>query len=128
MKTLLLALLVALPCLASDFSITWDASITPGITNYAIVAHTNAITATNVSQAVFRANAGTNLVARIEGLAAGQWFLAAIAMKDGISSDPSPTFPAEVPQPPARTQIYYIQFGNTMTNLAPWGYFKVWTP
>lgn len=89
MKTL--AALLTLCCyqtLAADIQLVWDASPTPGVTNYMLYAHTNAIAQGNISSAVVKRMVGTNLTARIEGIS-GIWWFTVTAWKDGLESDPS---------------------------------------
>lgn len=89
MKTLaVLLLLCCHQALAADIQLVWDASPTPGVTNYMLYAHTNVIAAGNLSQSVVKRLVGTGGTARIEGITGGWWFTVT-AWKDGLESDPS---------------------------------------
>jgi hypothetical protein len=115
LRALLWVVLLAGPrCLAADVRLAWDASPTPGVTNYLLYAHTNLLTATNLSASLLRFHVGTNLTATVEALQSGQWSFTVTAMKDGLESDPSNVLLVEVPQPPARMRTVVVQYSGTL--------------
>lgn len=79
--------LIHLPLFASNVDLMWDASPTPGITNYVLYASTNALSATNLPTATVRLNVGTNLTAKVENIKAGQWSFAVTAMLEGSAGE-----------------------------------------
>lgn len=124
---MLLCAVVTFPLLASDLKLAWDASPTPGITNYVLYASTNTLTATNLPSAQVRLNVGTNLTATVTDIKAGQWTFAATAMKDGIESAPTLLL-AEVPKPPDRMRTVVVQYSGTLTNFYDVGFFRLRLP
>lgn len=89
MKSLILFLLLGCyKALAADVQLSWDASPTPGVTNYMLYAHTNALAQGNTATAVVKRMVGTNLTTRIEGIS-GIWWFTVTAWKDGLESEPS---------------------------------------
>lgn len=113
---------------ASDVKLAWDASATPGVTNYVLYAHTNLLSVTNLPAASVRLPVGTNLTATVEGLREGVWSFAAAAMKDGIESEPSNVVTVEVPRPPERMRTVVVQYSGTLTNFYDVGFFRLRLP
>lgn len=124
----ILALVLAFEALGSEVRLAWDASPTPGVTNYVLYAGTNALNATNLTSAVVQLNVGTNLTGTIEGLVPEEWSFTVTAMRDGIESDPSNVLIVEVPQPPARMRTVAVQYSGTLTNFYDVGFFRLRLP
>lgn len=122
------ALLLARPLAAQELPLAWDASASPGVTNYILYAGTNSITATNLSSYTMRISVGTNLTARVESLAPGQWFFAATAQAGGIESAPSNILAVEVPPAPQRMRTMVVQYSGTLTNFYDVGFFRLKLP
>lgn len=120
-------LAMAVPVMASDIKLAWDASQTPGITNYVLYASTNTLTSTNLQSALVRLSVGTNLTASITDIKAGQWTFAATAIKDGIESSPVLLL-AEVPKAPDRMRTVVVQYSGTLTNFYDVGFFRLRLP
>lgn len=87
---------------AADIRLAWNPSTTPGVTNYVLYASTNSL---NFQSFNVRTNAGTNLIATVQTLRAGQWQFAVTAQKDGAESDMSTILPVEIPMPPTGVRI-----------------------
>lgn len=115
-KLLVIICLTALPLLASEVRLAWDASLTQGVTNYVLYAHTNDLAAVSLTNALVKLNVGTNLTARVESLVPGRWWFGATAMKDGMESDLSNTISVEVPRPPRNMRTVVILSSATVTN------------
>ena len=114
---------------AAPIRFSWDASATPGVTNYVLYAATNYLTSTNLSSAVVRVSAGTNLTATITDLVPGRWYFAATAMKDGAESAPSNVLQIEVPTPPPHLLTVFVQYSGTITNgFTDTGFFRLRIP
>lgn len=107
---------------AADLHLAWDASPTPGVTNYTVYAATNALAP------MAQINVGTNLTADISTLPTGQWRFYITATKDGLESDPSASVLVEVPEPPANLRIVIVQYSATLTNWQDVGVFKLRLP
>lgn len=123
-------LLSPLLAAAQNVTLAWDASVTPGITNYVLYASTNAISLTNttlLSTAQVRLHVSTNLTATVENLKAGQWTFAVTAMGGGIESAPT-TLAVEVPKEPARMRTVVVQYSGTLTNFYDVGFFRLRLP
>lgn len=115
--------------LAGDVTVAWDASPTPGVTNYVLYAHTNLLTATNLASAVVKVNCGTNLSASIEDLhPPSQWYLAATAAAGGVQSDLSNVLIVQVPVTPPNARVVAIQYGITLSNFVDAGFFRLRIP
>lgn len=121
-------ILITTHCIASDVKLAWDASPTPGVTNYVLYASTNSLTATNLPTATVRLNVGTNLTASVENIQPGQWSFAATGMKDGLESDPSNILIVDVPKPPDRMRTVVVQYSGTLTNFYDVGFFRLRLP
>lgn len=129
MKFLPLLFLLCGPVFAGEVQLAWDASPSPGITNYILYAHTNALTKTNLSTAVVKVSAGTNTTASLDNLATGTWWLTVTASKGGVQSDPSNILIIDVPQPPAQMRSVVIQYSATLTNgFNDLGFFRLRIP
>ena len=102
MRTAALILALVFQCAGADVKLAWNPSLTPGVTNYVLYASTNALT---LQSYTVRTNVGTNLVATVQTLRAGQWQFGATAMKDLVESDMSPVLPVEIPTPPTGIRI-----------------------
>lgn len=100
----------------ADVPLAWDASLTPGVTNYVLYASTNVLTSTNLASAPVRVNVGTNLTARVSDLLPGQWYFAVTVEKGGVQSDPSNVLPVEVPASPGTLRTVALQYSATLTN------------
>lgn len=125
-KTILfLLMLLGVSAHAANLQISWDASPTPGVTNYTLYAHTNTLTATNLAGAVVKVNVGTNLSVAVLGLPSGQWKFVVTATKSGLESDPSVTLPVEVPVPPPNLRTVIIEWSTNLTNWTDLGFFKL---
>jgi hypothetical protein len=126
-KLILIALFSAtLSACSAEINLLWDASETPGVTNYTLYAHTNAITQADYRTAVVRVNSGTNLATRLQGLAVGKWWFCATAVKDNVESDISNVLLVEAPKAPGQMRVLAIQYTHTLTN--EWtdvGFFKL---
>lgn len=80
---LLILLSVALPAMAEDITLSWDASPTDGVTGY-VVNYGNATESLEYSK-----NAGNVLTTTIEDLPPGEWFFVVKAYDDSNVSAPS---------------------------------------
>lgn len=127
----ILALLLVsglLPLQAQTIRLAWDASTTSGTTNYILYAHTNTLTATNLSSAAVRLNVGTNLTGTVENLRAGRWWFATTAQITAVESLPSNVHIEEVPNPPAAMRTVVLQYSGTLTNFYDVGFFRLRLP
>ena len=127
-KIAMLVSLVGLQAMASDIRLAWDASVTVGITNYVLYAHTNVLSQSNYKAAIVRLNVGTNLTALIESIQPGRWSFAATAMMDGIESDLSNVVNVEVPLSPRNMRTVVVQYSGTLTNFYDVGFFRLRLP
>lgn len=118
----------AIAAIGADVRLAWDKSDTASVTNYVFYAHTNSLTATNLASAAVRLNAGTNLTARVERLAAGRWWFVVTAVGEGMESDPSNTVTVEVPEPPKNMRTVILQFSGTLSNFYDVGFFRLRLP
>lgn len=123
-----LAAAAASPALASEVNLAWDPSETPGITNYVLYAHTNALVMTNLSTASVRVPVGTNLTATCVWLKPGRYWFTVTAMRDGVESDPSNVVTVEAPEPPENMRTLVIQYSGTISNWTDVGFFKLRIP
>lgn len=120
--------LLSVAAFASEVRLTWNPSVTPGVTNYVILGHTNAIpdsaSSTNV---LIAANTGTNLSVSVASLTTGMWFFRALAEKDGVRSDLSNQVQMEVPALPTGLHTVTIEYLPTLntTNWSPVGLFRL---
>lgn len=101
---------------AQSVKLAWDASPTVGVTNYVLYAHTNPITAINITNSLVKVSVGTNLTATAYDIHAGKWWFGAVAQKDGVISAPSNILMIEVPEPPTNTRSVVLQYAATLTN------------
>lgn len=113
---------------AADIKLAWDASLSAGVTNYVLYAHTNSFPVANRSTALVRINVGTNLTARVEALGAGQWSFAASAMLDGTESDLSNILVVQIPRPPMMLRTVIVQYTDVFTNLYDVGFMRLRLP
>lgn len=133
-EMMLVSLVSMLACFGADLTyggeikLAWDASPTPGVTNYMLVAHTNATAVTNYSMATVRVNLGTNLTATITDLAVGQWHLFVTAGKGGLVSDPSNVLVVEMPRPPANLRTVTVQYGASLESMTNNLFLKLKAP
>ncbi len=119
---MLCALALVRPVAAQSVKLAWDASPSPGVTNYVIYAATNALaTLTNIS-------VGTNLTATVENLSPGTWRFYATAQAGGVESAPSNLLLVDVPRPPANLRTIVVQYSYTLTNWADLGFFRLRVP
>lgn len=115
----------SLGLLASDIRLTWNASPTPGVTNYMVYGWTN-MPPSNLP--AFKIDVGTNLTAVVGDLTTGTWrFAVAAATQQGVESDFSNIVIAEVPEPPAQLRIVLLEYNAslTSTNWQDVGFFRV---
>lgn len=125
---LLLVLVLVRSVQAGDVHLAWDASPTPGVT-YTLYAHTNSMGATNLTSALVKVNAGTNLTALVENLRPpATWYFVATAVLGGIQSDPSNQVVVQVPPAPANARTLVVQYGITITNFTDTGFFRLRIP
>lgn len=125
----LVLVLVLEPARAGEVTLAWDASPSPGVTNYVLYAHTNALSATNLASALVKVNAGTNLTALVENLRPpATWYFVATAVAGGVQSDPSNQLIVQVPVAPANQRVLAVQFGVTLTNFTDTGFFRLRIP
>lgn len=111
-----------------EISLKWNASVTPGITNYVLYAHTNAMTETNFTFTI-RADTGTNLTATVYDVAPGQWYFNATAMDtNGVESQLSNVVQYEIPAPPASLRTIILQYSASVTNFSDFHFFKLRFP
>jgi len=126
MKTLITIIIAAslTNLIGGQVKLAWDASPTPGVTNYTVCAGTNAITFDN---ALVRVSTGTNQTVSVSNLAPATWQFMVVAQKDGVVSDPSNVVVAEVPRPPATMRTVIPQWSGTVasTNWQDVGFFRV---
>ena len=92
---------------AGQVQLAWDASPTPGVTNYVL----NVTQGTNTA----RVNVGPALTAEIE-TTQGVYSVFCTAQKDGVESEPSNTVIFEVPAPPSNARIVAVEHSITLTN------------
>ena len=98
---------VALAATAGSVRLEWDPSPSPGVTNYVIKAGTNSVQTGGTNW--LAVSTGTNRTVRIEALAAGRWFFHAVAVADGVESDPSNEVQVEFPAPPANARTVAVE-------------------
>jgi len=122
------ACLLAVAAQAQSIRLAWDASTSPGVTNYVLYAHTNTLAATNLSAAVVKQSVGTNLTATIEDIKPGHWWFVATAVGSGVESGPSNSVNVEVPKPPAAMRTIVVQYSGTLTNFYDVGFFRLRLP
>lgn len=114
---------------AVPIKLKWDASPTPGVTNYNIYASTNSLSASNLLSAEVRVALGTNLTATVYDLVPGKWYFAATAQLDGIESAPSNILMLEVPKSPTNFLTVFVQYSGTITNgFTDTGFFRLRIP
>lgn len=123
---LLLALLATVVLSGGDIRLAWDASPTPGVTNYSVYAHTNQIVvACVIVPGCLRTNVGTNLVVDFVALRPGRWWFVATAWKDGLESAPSGVLEVEEPAPPAGMRTLNVQASTDLTTWTNIGFFRL---
>jgi len=111
--------------MGQSVNLAWDASTSPGVTNYVIYATTNALTDTNASSALVKVPVGTNLTAKVFDLSPGMWWFGAKAVAGGAESKLSNVVAVEVPKPPAQMRTIAVQYSYTLTNFYDLGFFKL---
>jgi hypothetical protein len=122
---LLLGLALAVSAGASRFGLGWNASPTPGV-SYMLYAHTNLLTATNLTEAVRRIDVGTNLTVIVEDIAPGRWWFTVTAVSAvGLESAPVPSLLLDVPAMEGQMRLLIIQHGATITNFTDIGVFRL---
>ena len=128
LRVFLFVLLATVRVYGGSVSLAWDASPSPGITNYVLYAGTNN-PATNATHLI-KVNAGTNLTVRVEGLTPPTtWFFWATAQAGGLESDRSNVVQAQVPFPPANSRVLVVQAGVNLTNgFTDVGWFRLYFP
>ena len=110
---------LALAAAGADIHLAWDASTTPGVTNYALYLSTNAVLSlTNYMSADARVDAGTNTTATVHNLVPAQYSFVVTAQKDGLESNPSNTVNADMPASPSRTRTVLLPSSLLITNLS----------
>ena len=120
---------IAATSFAGDVRLAWDASTSAGVTNYVLYAHTNSLSATNLASATIKVNAGTNLTARIEGMASGTtWYFVATAVAGGVQSDPSNQVVVQVPAPPGNSRVVAVQWGVSLDSITNNQFFRLYFP
>lgn len=109
MRTLLTVILsaVAFATTAGSVRLAWDPSPSPGVTNYVIKAGTNSVQSGNTNW--FAVSTGTNCTVQIRSLAAGRWFFRAVAVADGVESEPSNQVEVEFPEPPTNFRTVAVE-------------------
>jgi DNA-binding CsgD family transcriptional regulator len=112
-----LALLLGLPATGADLKLAWDASPSAAVTNYVLVAHTNASAVGNYNLGVVRVHVGTNLTATLDKIAPGRWHLFVAAQAGGVYSEPSNVVVVDVPVPPATLRPVLLQYGATLDGM-----------
>lgn len=110
---------------ATDVRLVWNASTTPGVTNYVLYASTNALTFQSFN---VRTNAGINLIATVQTLRAGQWQFGVTATKDGLESGMSEVLNVEIPKTPGPIRTVIVQWSTNLTNRQDVGFFKLRIP
>jgi hypothetical protein len=123
---LLLGLALAVSAGASRFGLGWNASPTPGVITYTLHAHTNLLTATNLTEAVRRIDVGTNLTVIVEDIVPGRWWFTVTARTvAGLESAPVPSLLVDVPAMEGQMRLLIIQHGATITNFNDIGVFRL---
>lgn len=120
MKALLALILSAASTLAVDVHLAWDASVSPGVTNYALSVRNG--------QSATVLNVGTNLTATAESLTPGQWEFKVACASDGVWSDWSTPLIVEIAGPPTRLRTVVLQYSGTLSNFYDVGFFKLRLP
>lgn len=117
----------ALSGFAAEVPLTWSPSVSTNVQGYFIYAFTNAVfNATN--KPAIKVDAGTNLVARVDGLTPGLWTFAATAYNtQKVESDFSNTVTTEVLPAPGQMRILTVQYDATLTttNWQDVGFFRL---
>ena len=128
---LLCLLPAALDLFAGSVTLAWDASPSPGVSNYVLYAHTNSLSSgTNLNAALVKVNAGTNLTASVAGLnPPATWYFVATAQAGGIQSDPSNQLIVQVPANPTNARVLAVQYADlNITNWTDVGFFRLRIP
>lgn len=116
---------VAVSASAQQMRLAWDAS-PDSVSGYRIYAGTN----TAATNALVKLNVGTNLIAAVDGLAAGNWtFWATAYTTNGgfVESLPSNLVFVRVPPPPAKLVTVAVQWNGSVvsTNWQDAGFFRL---
>lgn len=125
---IVLLCLLSVATFASEVRLTWNPSVTPGVTNYVILGSTNTIPdSASTTNMLIAANTGTNLSVSISSLTTGMWFFRALAEKAGVRSDLSNEVQVEVPALPTGLHTVTIEYLPTLsaTNWAAVGAFRL---
>jgi hypothetical protein len=127
MKTRLSILfaLWALTGLGADFTLGWDPSPSPGVTNYVLYASTNGLSASTLTNAMVAVNVGTNTLMEAQNIVPGTWSFAVTAQAGGIESGPSNILIVQVPAAPANLRSVIIQFPGSNIVLTNLPYFRL---
>lgn len=127
-KLLMLTLLLLAPSVfGAHVTLGWSPSVSTNVQGYCIYAFTNAtFNATNLP--AIKVDAGTNLVAHMDGLTPGLWTFAATAYNaQKVESDFSNTVTTEVPEPPKVMRTVTLEFNSSLstTNWQDVGFFRI---
>lgn len=116
-KLIPLLCLLALPCLAQQVSLKWDASPS-AVTNYLLLVHTNAPTASNaLATASLKLGTGTATQAVLSEMKpATYWFSVVAQSSQGVYSDLSNILQVDVPKPAANLRTVVIQYTVGVTD------------
>lgn len=101
--------------------LAWDASPSPGVTNYVVYGSTNQFFYTNLAAAPLRYNNGTNLTVLVEPMKAGRYYFTPTAMANGLQSTNSNVLAVEVPESPGMLYTVELLWGaevGSVTNSA----------
>lgn len=96
---------------------------------YAIYAHTNVLSETNLNSAVLRIDAGVSLSAMLSFTNAARWHLVVTAVDANyVESAPSNMLTLEVPAPPAGLRTVVVEHTIDLSTSTGWqdvGYFRL---
>lgn len=118
-KLAVLCLLSSALCAsASEVTLAWDASPTPGCT-YVLYATTDGtLTKTNMSQSKVIVDCGTNLTVKASGMTTpGTWRFGVTAKIGGVQSDLSNILILTVPDLPQNFRTVALQYAGTLDGL-----------
>lgn len=117
--------LLAQQVLATDASLAWSPSPTPGSTNYVLYASTNGLDYVTRSNALAKVNVGLQNKITLYDIAPGIWTFAVTCQKDGLESSFCTPLVVEVPQPPVGLRTVVIENTINLTNWNNVGYFRL---